>query len=85
MTDFSIFRYRSAIYTALNDNNSTPKSLHKYWEFPELSDIVQSLESFQHFETAIRATAIALRASELGVSQIHFYAIALHAGSGGVR
>lgn len=51
----------------------------------KLTDIIQALENFQDFEPAVRATAIALYASELGVSQLHFYAIALHTGLGGVQ
>lgn len=37
-------------------------------------------QEFQDFEPAVRATVIALRVSELGVSQLHFYAITLLAG-----
>lgn len=50
--------------------------------FSGLSDIIQALENFQDFEPAARTAAIALQASELGISQMHFYAIALHAGLG---
>lgn len=60
-----------------------PYPAQGYREFPDLSDIIQTLENFRDFEPAVRATAIALRASELGISQMHFYVIALHAGLGG--
>lgn len=56
-----------------------------YRELPGFSDIIQALEVFQGFEPATRTAAIALYASELGVCQMHFYAIALHAGLGGAR
>lgn len=50
-----------------------------------LTDIVQALENFQDFEPEVRVAAIALYASELGICQMHFYAIALHTGLGGVQ
>ena len=50
-----------------------------------LTSIVEALEAFQEFEPEVRAAAIALRAKELGISQMHFYAIALYAGLGGER
>ena len=50
-------------------------------EYP-LTSIVEALEAFQHFEPKVRAVAIALRASQLSVSQLHFYMIAIHAGLG---
>lgn len=42
--------------------------------------IVEALESFQSFDPASRRFAISLYAAELGINQLHFYAIALHAG-----
>jgi hypothetical protein len=40
------------------------------------------LENFEDSDLNIRAAAIALRATELGINQMHFYAIAFHAGLG---
>lgn len=85
MTDFIENRLSNAAHTALQDNHFTPKPLLNYRGFPELIYIIQALENFQDFEPEVRAAAIALRASELGVCQMHFYAIAFHAGLGGVR
>lgn len=48
-----------------------------------LTSILEALETFQDFEPDVRAAVIALRAKELGVSRLHFYAIALYAGLGG--
>lgn len=50
-----------------------------------LTSIIEALEAFQEFEPEVRAAAIALRAKELSISQMHFYAIALYAGLGGER
>ena len=59
-------------------------------EFPEnmaiapcLTLIIEALEAFQDFSPTIRTAAIALCASELNISQLHFYAIALYADLGG--
>ena len=51
----------------------------------KLTDIIQALENFQDFEPAVRTAVIALRASELGVCQMHFYAITLHADLRGAQ
>lgn len=50
-----------------------------------LTSIIEALEAFQEFEPEVRAAAITLRALELGISQLHFYAIAFYAGLGGRR
>lgn len=50
-----------------------------YRALPDLTDIIEALENFQDFEPAARATALTLHASELGISQMHFYALTLHA------
>lgn len=62
-----------------------PYPAQGYRELPGLSDIIQALENFQDFETAVKSSEIALHALELGVCQLHFYAMALHAGLGGAR
>lgn len=52
----------------------------------DLTDLIVALESFQNFAPALRRFAIALYATELGISEIHFYTIAAHADLvGGVR
>ena len=51
-------------------------------EFSALTNVIEALEAFQDFDNVVKTAAIALRASELGVAQLHFYAIALHAGLG---
>ncbi len=58
--------------------NSTPDQQL----IPSLTDIIDALQAFQ---PSVRAAAIALYASEIGISQMHFYAIALHANLGGKR
>lgn len=65
----------------------SPAPTQGYRGLPKLSDIIEALENFQDFEPAVRTTAIALYASELGVCQMHFYMIAatLTAGLGGAR
>ena len=62
--------------------NGTDHGSQKYNFEPCLTSIVEALEHFQNFEPPVRAVAIALYASELGVAQMHFYAIALHTGLG---
>lgn len=53
-------------------------------DLPCLTSIIEALEIVQYFEPTVRAAAISLHARELGISQLHFYAIALYAGLGGV-
>lgn len=60
-----------------------PAQSPKSRSLPDLTDIIQALEDFQYFEPATKAAAIALYASELGIGQLHFYMISLHAGLGG--
>ncbi len=45
-----------------------------------LTNVIEALEAFQDFDNVVKTAAIALRASEMGLTQLHFYAIALHAG-----
>jgi HKD family nuclease len=47
-----------------------------------ITTIIEALENFEDSDLNIRAAAIALRATELGINQMHFYAIAFHAGLG---
>ncbi|AFY86588.1 hypothetical protein [Chroococcidiopsis thermalis] len=47
---------------------------------PCLTSIIEALEYFQDFESQVRATAIALYAAELGISNLHLYAISHYAG-----
>lgn len=54
-------------------------------KIPCLTSLVDTVENFWHFDPVIRETAIALHASELNISELHFYAIALHAGLEGVQ
>ncbi len=72
------FKTDDLIVAATRKPAQSPKSR----SLPDLTDIIQALEDFQYFEPATRAAAIALYASELGIAQLHFYAIALHSGLG---
>jgi hypothetical protein len=47
---------------------------------PNLTILIEALENFQQFEPTVKARAIALYASELGIPQLHLYAITLQAG-----
>lgn len=58
-------------------------SAQEVQRFSVLTDIIESLENFQNFEPGTRAAVIALSASNLGISQMHFYVIEFHAGLGG--
>lgn len=51
----------------------------------DLTLIIEALESFEAFDPNVKAEAIALCASELGINQLHFYKIAHHASLGGAR
>lgn len=53
---------------------------------PCLTDILLALEVFQDFESPVREAAIAFCASEMGISQMHFYVLSFYAaGLGGVQ
>ena len=45
-----------------------------------LALIIEALERYQIFDPVTRTFAIKLHASELGINQLHFYAIAFQAG-----
>jgi hypothetical protein len=66
-----------------NDQNFNCSSCG--FSIPCLTKIVEGLEAFQGFEPDIKAAAIALYASELGITTLHFYLISLYAGLGGAR
>lgn len=50
-----------------------------------LTSVIEALRSFQDYKPNIRAAAITLHAQELGIGELHFYAIAHLAGLGGER
>lgn len=53
---------------------------------PCLTCLVETLENFQNFEPTVRRFAIALHATELGISELHCYRIeAAHAGLLGIE
>lgn len=68
--------YSGHLYDMKYDFNSTSIQSRIYC----LTSVIEALESFKDFDPNIRAAAIALRAKELGINSLHFYAIALHAG-----
>lgn len=55
--------------------NSTP-DWDEFPKLPSLDAVIKALEAFQCFELQVRKTAIVLYAKEIGIPQIHFYAIA---------
>ncbi len=48
----------------------------KFPKLPSLDAVINALEAFQCFEPQVKKTAIVLYANEIGIPQIHFYAIA---------
>lgn len=67
-----------------------PENRHNFicasygFTIPCLTKIIEALEAFQTFESDTRSAAVALYASELGITTLHFYAVALYAGLGDV-